>query len=497
MRLRIAVVGAGIGGLAAAIRLAHAGHRVDIYDQRDAVGGKAASRQLGAYRFDTGPSLFTLPWVFRDFFSRVDRRLEDYLSLIPLEPLCRYRWPDGSSLDSSAITDHFAAAAEGLSAGSGQELRAYLDRATRLWRTAGELFLCNSLHEADTYLHKAGLASILRLPGIGIGRSLHHANAQAFTDRRMIQLFDRYATYNGSDPFQTPSTMRIIPHVEYCWGGWAVKDGIISVARALERLALEAGGRIHLGSPVQRILTTGGSRPRVEAIQVENETLGYDLVVSNADVLSTYRRLLELPTAPEARRYSRLEASSSGIVFLWGMKRRFPELLSHNIFFSADYRREFAEIFSGKGAPADPTVYVNITSKTSPADAPSGSENWFVLVNCSANRGQSWPEQVASSRARVLAHLGRSLGCSLEECIEVEDNIDPTGIERETGSSAGSLYGIASNQPLAAFLRHRNRSKRIGGLYFAGGSAHPGGGMPLALLSGGIVADLVEKYEGS
>ncbi|HAE20803.1 MAG TPA: phytoene desaturase, partial [Spirochaetaceae bacterium] len=214
----------------------------------------------------------------------------------------------------------------------------------------------------------------------------------------------------------------------------------------------------------------------------------------NADVLSTYRRLLGQPDAPEAKRYEALEPSSSGLVFLWGIKTSFEQLSSNNIFFSADYRREFSRIFDEGLVPDDPTMYVNITSKTSPQDAPAGCENWFVLINVPRNSGQDWQALAAGAKARILSRLGRELGRDIEPLIETEQLITPADIERDTGSTYGSLYGIASNDRFSAFFRHANRSRRIRGLYFSGGSAHPGGGMPLALLSGSITAELVRKH---
>lgn len=497
---RVAVVGAGLGGLASAALLAKAGYSVDVFDRLPYAGGKAGSRTIGAYRFDTGPSLFTMPWVFEDFFASLGERMADRLRPIPLEPICNYFWPDGTRLSSWADRKRFGAEIEAATGSTARELDAYLDSAARVWDIAGNLFLRHSLHEASTYLSRSGLSSILRAPGIDPFRSLHQANTAAFRDPRMAMLFDRYATYNGSDPFRTPATMRIVPHVEYAWGGWAVEGGIVSVPRAIEAAARDAGARLHLGTGVDRILHDGH---RVTGIRVSGEEQRYDMIVSNADVLSTYRTLLGAPKAPEALAYGKLEPSSSGLVYLWGMKHTHPELQSHNIFFSGGYTREFADIFGGAGsgtggsagAPVDPTVYVNITSRTSPEDAPPGGENWFVLVNASSNCGQDWSTISAATRKAVLARLHTALGRDVSSSIEAETVMTPADIERDTGSTYGSLYGIASNDRFSAFFRHPNRSRRIKGLYFAGGSAHPGGGMPLAVLSGTIAAELVRKYE--
>lgn len=492
MKRTVAIVGAGIGGLAAATLLAKAGSRVTVFEQAEHIGGKAASVQLGEYRFDTGPSLFTLPEVFRAFFARLGRNLEDELELIPLAPLCAYEFADGTRLQSFSDRTKFAAGLEAAGVATAAELGAYLEKSANLWNLAGELFLTRSLHEPATYGSRRGLRAILNAAKLSPFKTLHAANARAFSDPRAVQLFDRYATYNGSSPFRTPATMRIIPHVEYAYGGYGLAGGIIALPRALERVARELGVEFRLGARVDRIVVAEG---RCRGVEAGGAHFPADIVVSNADVLSTYRTLLREPQAREAQRAERMEPSSSGLVFLWGLAKRFPQLQVHNIFFSGDYRDEFDALFQRLEMPAEPTVYVNITSKLTPGDAPAEGENWFVLLNAPRNAGQDWAAVAAQARAAVLKRVSRALGCDVGALIRVEKIIAPPDIERDTGSTHGSLYGIASHSPLSAFLRHPNRSRRIRGLYVAGGSAHPGGGMPLALLSGILAADLAEKYE--
>jgi phytoene desaturase len=312
-----------------------------------------------------------------------------------------------------------------------------------------------------------------------------------FRDERMVQFFDRYATYNGSNPYRTPGTLAIIPHVEYDLGAVAADEGIYSIPTAIARLAEEGGVRFHYGVRVERILVD--SSRRVTGIVAATERLSFDAVVSNVDVVASYERLLDDPDAPLAKRYRRLEPSSSGLVFYFGMDESFPELSLHNIFFSGDYRAEFADIFERRRCPVDPTVYVNITSKTTPADAPAGGENWFVLVNAPYDAGQSWAGEAERTRKAVLERLSSALGRDVERHIGVESSMNPGEIAERTGSRFGSLYGISSNSRLAAFLRHPNRSSRHRGLYFCGGSVHPGGGMPLVVLSGKIASQLLQK----
>lgn len=493
---RVVVVGAGLGGLSAAIRLAAAGYRVEVFDKQSGAGGKAYTEQVGDYRFDTGPSLFTLRPVFEQLFAEAGRSLDDYLTLTPLETICHYFWRDGPRARSFA--DRQAMAAE-FSRAFGEppdHVTRYLDYSARIHRITSHLFLEKSLHEWSTYGSGDFWRSLVQLGGIDALRTMHTANSDFFDSPYLRQFFDRYATYNGSDPYQTPATLNIIPHVEYGLGAWAVAGGIYAVPRALETLARELGVQFHYGTPVRRILTDGtGRRRRVTGIRTDQRDIPAEVVVSNVDVTPTYERLLEDTDARLYKRYRRLEPSSSGLVFYWGVGRRFSELGLHNIFFSDDYEREFRQIFRDGRCPDDPTIYLNITAKEGGTeDAPSHGENWFILINAPWDQGQDWEAEAQRVRARVLERLSAELGTAIEPLIEVESRMTPPEIAAKTDSHRGSLYGISSNSTFAAFLRHPNRSRRYRGLFFTGGSAHPGGGMPLVVLGGRIVADLVRRH---
>jgi phytoene desaturase len=489
---RVAVVGAGLAGLSCAARLAHAGYRVDLYEQRDQVGGKAGTASLAGFRFDTGPSLATMPHVFAQLFEEVGESFEKSLRFIPLAPICRYFFPDGTQMGAFSDTRAFGEEIEAKTIDTQGSLERYLDYGRGLYELTADLFLWHSLHEASSYLRLPALRSLFGLGRIDALRSMDAAHRSFFRDPRLVQLFNRYATYNGSSPYRAPATLNVIPYVEYALGGYAVDGGIYAIPAALEALARRQGAQIHLAARVERILVRDS---RVAGIRVQGQDLSYDVVVSNADVLRTYAELLGDPGAPLARRYLRLEPSSSGLVYFWGIGRSYPELGVNNIFFSGDYPEEFRALFGERRCPQDPTVYVNITSKVTPEDAPSGGENWFVLVNAPCNSGQDWQAVAASTRQRVLRRLGRALASDVEAEIQVEWIMTPADIEHDTGSRLGSLYGISSNTRLAAFLRHRNRCRRPRGLYLCGGSVHPGGGMPLAVLSGKIAADLIRRHD--
>ncbi len=504
---RVAVVGAGLGGLAAAVRLAAGGCEVELFEKGTGPGGKAGSLELSGYRFDTGPSLFTLPQVFEELLATAGRRLEDYLELVPLDPVFRHEFSDGTVFRAPAGPARFAGEAERVFGVERARVEAYLRYCERLYRIAAPVFLNNSLHELETFLQPRVMFSILRSLQIDPFRSMARANQAKLGDPRLVQLFNRLASYNGSNPYRAPATFNLIGAVEQVFGAYGVRGGIYAVPRMLAELAGELGVTLRYGAPVERILRdSSGHRDgnlgeraagrraaggRVCGVRVGGEERRFDAVVTNIDPERTYRELLEDTEAPWYRRYLESEPSSSAIVFLWGLDREFPELGLHNMFYSAEYRDEFSRIFDAAEVSVDPTVYLNIGCRVTPEDAPTGGENWFVLINAPPDRGQDWADLSRRVRKAVLGKLARVLGCDLETHLRVEQVLTPAELAERTGSFRGSLYGLASNRVGAAFSRHPNRSRRYPGLYFCGGAAHPGGGMPLAVRSGALAAELL------
>ena len=487
---RIAVIGAGLGGLSAAVRLASRGFHVEVFEKNPGPGGKANTMECGGYRFDTGPSLLTLPSVLEQLFEEAGEKSEDHLDPVKLEVICRYFYPDGSVINAYSDTRKFAEEIGRKTSDTPESVKRYLEYCAEIYGITYQTFLYHCLCEPSRIFSPDTWKAVIKLGSIDFNRTMDQANRSFFDDPRTVQLFNRYATYNGSNPYVTPATFNLIQHVEYNIGGYAVKGGIHEIPKTIYRLALSKGVVFHFETCVEKINHSHG---KVEGIRVNGEDIPFDVVVSNSDVSRTYRNLLDDTNSRPARRYDKLEPSSSAIVFYWGIKKEFPQLDVNNIFFSPDYPAEFRDLFERGVVPSDPTVYVNITSKVDGSDAPDGCENWFVLVNAPYDKGQDWDKFRREAREAAIRRISEALGEDIEKLIECEDHLDPPLIGKRYLTLHGSIYGISSNSKTAAFMRQQNRSLRYKGLYFAGGSAHPGGGMPLVILSGKIASDLIDK----
>jgi phytoene desaturase len=485
-KLKVAIIGSGVGGLATAIRLRLKGFEVDVFENNSFTGGKLSEFKIGEYRFDAGPSLFTMPENIEELFKLAGKNPEDYFSYVPVEIACRYFFEDGTKITAWANKKLFAEECQKVLGVPSKIVLDFLKHSDDLYGITAKLFLNQSLHKLKTYLSPSTFVSFLQLYKLELHKTMNKANEDRLGHPKLVQLFNRYATYNGSNPYSAPGILNVIPHLEYNIGTFFPKGGMISITHSLTKLAQDIGVKFHLNTMVNRIVT---AKNAVIGIEVGGEILSYDRVVSNMDIVPTYKLLLSDLPAPA--KTMNQERSSSAIIFYWGIKKSFKNLGLHNIFFSEDYHQEFKSIFEDKTLHDDPTVYVHISSVMEPNDAPKDSMNWFVLVNAPYDQGQDWENLISHTRERVLQKLSKQLGENIEDLIEVEDLLEPRTIESRTASYKGSLYGASSNGVFASFIRHPNFSQKIKGLYFCGGSVHPGGGIPLCLLSGKIVADVI------
>jgi phytoene desaturase len=491
---RVVVIGAGVGGLAAAARLSALGHDVTVCEAAEEVGGKLGTVAhevpgVGEFRFDTGPSVVTMPHVLEDLFNDTGG-WPDGLELEPVDPITRYRFADGTALDATGDLDEFCGRLNlSLGEGSGADWRAFSERAERIWEASRGPFLEQRLDGA------AGLAKLAArqprdIATIAPGRSLRALGKRHLRDPRLRMLLDRYATYTGSDPRRAPAALAAVPYVEQAYGGWYVRGGLHRLAEALHDRAVERGARFLLGERVWRIDVEDG---RAQGVWLsDGSRVPADVVVAGIDAAAVYGTLVDAPRA--ARRLRRATPSLSGFVLLLAVDGRTPGVAHHNVLFPADYDAEFDAVFGKKASPVvDPTLYVSVPDDASVR--PFGCEAWFVLVNAPRHGtgpgAIDWRAHGLTTRyAEHLIDMLGARGLKVRDRILWSQAISPAELEQRTLSPGGAIYGSSSNGAAAAFLRPANRSP-VPGLFLVGGSAHPGGGLPLVALSAQIVAGLV------
>lgn len=482
----IIIIGAGLGGLAAACRLAKSGFSVSVLEKNETVGGKVNFVEADGYKFDTGASLLTMRHVLEETFEFCGKRAEDYLDIVPLEPICRYFWSDGTTFDASQNIEKTESEIEKLDPRDAANFRRYLADSKRKYEISERTFLAKSLNDLPSLLTPQNLPDLLKISTL---KTLDRHNAQYFKSAKLRQLFNRFATYNGSSPYKIPATFALIPYVEFGLGAWYARGGMYQIPKALEKLATELGVKIYTEAEVEKITVERG---KAVGVEVGGDVFAADAIVSNADAVETYRELLPVKN----RKIEAREPSCSGFVLLLGTNKKFEQLAHHNIFFSDDYAAEFDAIFKQKTPAENPTVYICATSRTDATQAPAGHENLFVLINAPyTNAKVDWEKEKRSYRDLVIKKL-ESFGLeNLNNSIDYEQIITPADFESKYRANRGSIYGISSNGVFSAFMRVPNKAKDVENLYFAGGATHPGGGIPLVLLSGKMTAEMIlRKY---
>jgi phytoene desaturase len=478
MTKKAIIIGSGIAGLAASVRLRIKGYEVAVYEANAYSGGKLSEIRLGDYRFDAGPSLFTMPQLVTELFELAGKDPKAYFQFTALEESCRYFWEDGTRFTAWIDREKLLEDMSDTLNEPAENIAQALDKSRNLYDTLAGLFMFKPIHKLSTWIGPKAFKAYTRLHTLNFNRSMDEENGRLFESPKSRQLFNRYATYNGSDPYQAPATLNIIPHLEFNQGVYLPHGGMHSISQSIYKLAMDLGVVFHFNSPVEEIII---ENQKAIGVKVAGNRITADLVLSNMDMVNTYHKLLPKKLAPQ--KLLNQPKSSSALIFYWGIRHSFKELGLHNIFFSENYPEEFAHIFRKGSIYHDPTVYINITSKYEKGDAPAGGENWFTMINVPNNTGQDWDKLIPEARKYISAKVSKILGMEIEPLIEQEDYLDPRRIESRTSSSAGALYGNSSNNRYAAFLRHPLRHSKISNLYFCGGSVHPGGGIPLSLLS--------------
>ena len=480
--------------MATAARLSVKGHQVTIVEQSDQVGGKAGAYSRDGFVFDTGPSLITLPAVYRDLFLKTGTSLEDNVDLQPVEPGTSYRWSDGTRVTLPGVNPAAAATALGDALGgtAREDWLALIARAAEIWRITRKPFLESPLTGTRELLALAKSPRDVRT--VAPTTSLRGLGRKYLRDPRLRMLLDRYATYSGSDPRKAPAALSTIPYVEQTFGSWHIGGGVHKLADALAARCDERKVDILLNSDVTRIVLDEG---KVRSVELSDGShLEADIVVSNADASHLYGDLVSGNRADAALRQLRKATPSfSGFVMLLAIKGRTPDISHHNVWFPADYNAEFDAVFKGRPA-TDPTIYACVPDD--PLMRPDADhESWFVLINAPRHgHGKNefdWSQtDFANNYADRMVELLAERGTDLRNRILWRELITPADLEARTRAPGGSIYGTSSNGMRAAFLRPANTSP-IEGLYLVGGSSHPGGGLPLVGMSAEIVAETIGR----
>lgn len=515
----IVIVGAGVGGLAAAVRLAAQGQRVTLLEKLDRVGGKVnlwtaphphRASDERPFRFDTGPSLLTLPLVFADLFAFAGRDVREHLSVRRLDPVSRFVWRDGASLELFAARDALLREVARFAPDDARGFEKLLKRGKRIYDIAGETFLTQAPEQAlrgDGAFSPLNALRMLLMPWrIGMFDKYAKLIDRHVHDPRLRHVLYQYATYSGASPQLAPATLAVIPHVELEQGGFYVEGGMYAIATALEKLARELGVQIRVARTVKRIriedtIRRARETARVKGVELDDGSfIDADAVLVNADVVWAYRHLIDETYRPRFNdaRLDQLEPGGSGMALLLGVEGTYPQLAHHTKFMPDDYASELRAMFETHAIPDDPCIYVCAPTRTDPTQAPEGCENLFVLCSSPAidtSRPIDWNAEGQAYRDRIIATLENRFGLTdLSKRIVVERRMTPVDLKTLYNANAGSIYGISSNGVRAAFLRPPNRDRDIQGLFFAGAATHPGGGLPLVALSGKIASELAMEY---
>ena len=490
---RVVVIGAGMGGLATAARLAKRGHSVTVYEASGGVGGKCQTEWIDGYAFDTGPSLLTLPAVYRDLFLKTGKRIEHLLKLNPVDPAFTYVFHDGTKIVFPNLSHNKTVEeiSRVLGPEAGAQWHALLSRAEEMWEASRETFIEGELSSPLQILKRKHLIKDIRT--IAPFTSLREL-ANTYTDNPYLsKIIDRYATYTGSDPREVPAVLLTIAFVEEAFGAWHVVGGLGSLAKTLEQRLSELGVSIHLNSPVKSIDLQGS---KAVGITLESgESHSFDAVVANADAHLVYNKLLPrtFRTRKPRRSLQKSTPSLSGFSLLLGLKGT-SDLGHHTVFFPENYDAEFDAIFKAKQPVIDPAIYI-CNPKDTEMISKEGGENWFVLVNAPRHEpgiGFDWNSPgVKQKYAEHIIDLMEAKGIVVRSRLDVLEIRTPADLECRAKAPGGSIYGSSSNGARSAFLRAKNRSP-IKNLYCVGGSAHPGGGLPLVGISAEIVATAIE-----
>ncbi|MDX2009850.1 MAG: phytoene desaturase family protein [Myxococcaceae bacterium] len=485
---RAIVIGAGVGGLTAAMKLAHQGWQVDLYEKLDVPGGRCGRVEAGGFTWDLGPTIMLMPFVFEQAFASVGRKLSDYLELKRCDPNYRITFRDDSTITLTSELTRMRDELERLEPGSFERYLRFLARGRDRHDTSLERFVTKHFDSLPQFLTPANLPHIFR---IGAHQKLFSQVSKSFRDERLRQTMSFQTMYLGVSPYEAPAVFSLLPYTELAVGIWYPMGGMGAIPRALEKVCRELGVTLHYQKPVSRIVVEQGRATGVAFADGSVEKA--DVVVCNADYPWAAKHLIDqqVSSRPELERK---RYTSSGYMLYLGVKRRYDELLHHNVYFGNDFEGSFRNIFEELKVPEDPSFYVNAPAHTDPAMAPDGKDALYVLVPVPHQAPHlDWKVEGPKLRAKVFARLAELGLKDLERDVEVERVITPDDWARELNLERGSNFGLAQNMFQIGPFRPKVWDDRIGDLYYCGASVQPGTGVPTVMISADLCVNAIAQ----
>lgn len=493
MNKKVVIIGGGLGGMSAGIRLAVDNYDVTIIEKGERLGGKLNKRGGNGFSFDTGPSILTMPWVLEQLFQNANRNLTDYIKLKRIEPQWKTFFEDGTTIELTSDLPELIRQLRSVSKEDAGELFNYLNYCSKMYEYSLKSVYKKSLRGLQDLRSMHTVKELLSMDPM---KTMHQGTRKFFKDKKIQQLFNFLIMYIGSSPYHAPAVLSQLAHVQLGLGIYYVDGGMYEIANAMSKVLHELQVNVHLNTKVKKIISNG---KKATGVELENgQIVEADIIVSNLEVVPTYQTLLENHPLHHdfIQEQEKFPPTVSGLVLLLGVNRKYKHLTHHNFFFSASPEKEFNQLYNEETAPEDPTIYVGISSKSDPTQAPEGKENLFVLTHVPPlKEGETWDNKALEYRKLIIVKLEKMGVTDLSNSIEFEYMFTPNDLQQLYGANGGSIYGVATDRKKNGGFKFPSKSSYIQNLYFVGGSTHPGGGVPMVTLSGQLTADLILEHD--